>query len=59
MIADAKLARCRESYRKIRQSALHTMTGDHPNAIWYQMAHMITDELWFKAVVKVTTYPRL
>jgi len=53
MKADAKLVRSREDYRKLRQSALDAMTGDHPNAIWYQMAHMITDELWFKAVVKV------
>jgi hypothetical protein len=50
---EAKLLRRKRLFRKLRSDALDILTGDHPNAIWIQMAHMIMDEVWFKAVIRV------
>ena len=40
-----KLYRSRALYRELRANALDALTGDHPNAIWNQMARMINDEV--------------
>ncbi|MDE2465341.1 MAG: hypothetical protein KGO02_16755 [Alphaproteobacteria bacterium] len=48
-----KVNRSRRLYRELRAKALDALTGDHPNAIWNQMARMIIDEVWFKAVIRI------
>ena len=48
-----KLERRRELYRELRAKDLDALTGEHPNAIWNQMARMIIDEVWFKAVIRI------
>lgn len=50
---EGKLKRSQELYRDLRKDALDTLTGNHSNAIWNQMAHMINDEVWFKAVIRI------
>ncbi|MDG2536837.1 hypothetical protein P5Y53_04120 [Dyella jiangningensis] len=48
-----KLSRSRALYRELRANALEALTGEHPNAIWNQLARMIIDEVWFKAVIRI------
>lgn len=48
-----KLNRSRNLYRGLREKALGALTGNHPNAIWNQLSHMIIDEVWFKAVIRI------
>ena len=48
-----KLNRSKALYRELRTNALDALTGDHPNAIWNQLARMIIDEVWFKAVIRI------
>jgi hypothetical protein len=48
-----KLERSRALYGELRAKALDALTGKHPNAIWYQMARMIHDEVWFKVVIRI------
>lgn len=48
-----KLERSRKIYADLRTKALDALTGRHPNAIWNQMARMIIDEVWFKAVIRI------
>jgi hypothetical protein len=48
-----KLKRRRQMYCLIRKNAVDALGGEHPNAVWNQMAHMIIDEVWFKAVVNI------
>jgi len=48
-----KLERNKACYRDLLTKWLHALTGDHPNAIWRQLDHMVNDEAWFKFVIRL------
>jgi hypothetical protein len=48
-----KLERNRACYRDLLTKWLRILTGDHPNAIWRQLDHVVNDEAWFKFVIRL------
>lgn len=48
-----KLERNKACYRDLLTKWLRALTGDHPNAIWQQLDHLVNDEAWFKFVIRL------
>ncbi len=48
-----KLERMIAQFRQLRGRWIDAMTGEHDNAIWRQLAHVIHEEAWFKTVLRI------
>lgn len=51
MQSSAALNRTCANYAQLRQKWIADLRGDHPNAVWIQLDHLVRTEVWFKAVV--------
>lgn len=45
------LIRSRAAYGRLKEKWIDELRGNHVNAVWVQLAHMVRTEVWFKAVI--------